>query len=146
MTVANVKMTRRNRTSLFFSLLFPIMFMVIFGLIFGRAGATKTSVDVVGKGPLVAALRSSKAVQLHPRASEKEALKRVKDGDEDGALVVRGSSATLYYSNTDAIGVIRTAMELKVEVATAANESEARMQESLTLLCRMAASFEVDPH
>ena len=53
-------------------------------------------------------------------------------------------NATL--SNADAIGVIRTAVEVKVEVASAAHESKARMQESLTLLTRMAASFEVDQH
>jgi hypothetical protein len=47
-------------------------------------------------------------------------------------------------SNADAITVIRTAAEVKVEVASAAHESKARMQESLTLLSRMAASFEVD--
>jgi hypothetical protein len=51
-------------------------------------------------------------------------------------------NATL--SNADAIGVIRTAVEVKVEVASAAHESKARMGESLTLLSRMAASFEVD--
>ena len=53
-------------------------------------------------------------------------------------------NATL--SNADAIGVIRTAVEVKVEVASAAHESKARMGESLTLLSRMAASFEVDEH
>jgi hypothetical protein len=49
-------------------------------------------------------------------------------------------------SNADAISVIRTAAEVKVEVASAAHESKARMGESLTLLSRMAASFEVDEH
>ena len=52
-------------------------------------------------------------------------------------------TATL--SNADAVGVIRTAAEVKVEVAEAADESKARMEESLALLSRMAASFEVDP-
>jgi hypothetical protein len=51
-------------------------------------------------------------------------------------------TATL--SNADAVGVIRTAAEVKVEVAEAVHESKARMEESLALLSRMAASFEVD--
>ena len=52
-------------------------------------------------------------------------------------------NATL--SNADAVGVIQSAAEVKVEVAIAAHESKARMEESLALLSRMAASFEVDP-
>jgi len=47
-------------------------------------------------------------------------------------------------TNPDALGVIRTAAEVKFEVAMAANESKARMEESLALLHRMAASFEID--
>jgi hypothetical protein len=48
-------------------------------------------------------------------------------------------------SNADAVGVIRTAAEVKVEVAEAADESKARMNQSLALLYRMAESFQVDP-
>jgi len=52
---------------------------------------------------------------------------------------------TASLSNADAIGVIRTAAEVKVEVAKAARETKARMHESLAVLYRMAASFAVDP-
>lgn len=51
-------------------------------------------------------------------------------------------NATL--SNADAITVVRTAAEVKLEVATADGESKGRMNESLDLLARMAASFEAD--
>lgn len=44
----------------------------------------------------------------------------------------------------DAVDVITTAAEVKVEVAAATGESEGRKQESLELLSKMAASFEVD--
>jgi hypothetical protein len=47
-------------------------------------------------------------------------------------------------TNGQAIEVIRTAAEVKVEVATAAHESTGRMQESLALLSKMASSFESD--
>lgn len=44
----------------------------------------------------------------------------------------------------EAVEVVTTAAEVKVEVAKAAGESEGRMQESLLLLAKMAASFEAD--
>jgi hypothetical protein len=47
-------------------------------------------------------------------------------------------------TNVKAIELIRIAAEVKVEVATAARESDARMQESLALLSKMACSFETD--
>jgi hypothetical protein len=47
-------------------------------------------------------------------------------------------------TNVQAIEVIRIAAEVKVEVATAAHESNGRMQESLALLSKMATSFESD--
>lgn len=47
-------------------------------------------------------------------------------------------------SNAEAIAVVRTAAEVKLEVATADGESKGRMNESLDLLARMATSFEAD--
>jgi glutaminase len=43
-----------------------------------------------------------------------------------------------------ALEVIQTAAEVKVEVAAAAGESTARRNESLALLAKMAGSFECD--
>jgi hypothetical protein len=43
-----------------------------------------------------------------------------------------------------ALEVIQIAAEVKVEVAAAAGESKARMNESLALLAKMAGSFECD--
>lgn len=47
-------------------------------------------------------------------------------------------------SNHEAVEVVRTASEVKVETATAAGESSKRMNESLELLARMRASFQTD--
>lgn len=47
-------------------------------------------------------------------------------------------------TNREAITVMRTACEVKTEVATAAGESKVRMNESLDLLERMANSLESD--
>ncbi|HSP74319.1 MAG TPA: ABC transporter permease [Gaiellaceae bacterium] len=97
---ANVKMVMRNRGGLFFSLFFPLLFMVIFGLIFGNSGTTRSKLDTVGSGPLIPALAQTGAVDVHEVATAAEARKAVKDGRADGALVVAGGQATLYYSNT----------------------------------------------
>lgn len=47
-------------------------------------------------------------------------------------------------TTADAVVVIKTAAEVKVEVAAATGESEGRKQESLELLGKMAASFQAD--
>ena len=54
-------------------------------------------------------------------------------------LVERGA-----LTNTQAIEVVQTAAEVKVEVASAAGESAKRMIESLVILERMRSSFESD--
>ena len=97
---ANVKMVVRNRSGLFFSLFFPLLFMVIFGLIFGNSGETRPKLDAVGAGPLIPALVQTGAVDLKRVAGEQQARKAVADGKVDGAVVVAGGRATLYYSNT----------------------------------------------
>ena len=47
-------------------------------------------------------------------------------------------------SGRQAVSVISTACEVKVEVATLAGESHGRMQESLHLLARIAETFRID--
>ncbi|MBC9032136.1 hypothetical protein IAG41_07015 [Sphingomonas sp. JC676] len=47
-------------------------------------------------------------------------------------------------SVAEAIAVVETAAEVKVEVATLAGESKDRMQASLDLLTRIGQSFETD--
>ena len=55
------------------------------------------------------------------------------------ALVDKGQ-----LSVADAVEVIETAADVKVEVATVAGESKTRMEESLALLGKMSTSFEID--
>ena len=98
--VANLRMTYRNRSALYFSLALPILFMVIFGLIFGNAGNQRMKLDVAGSGPLVQALNASRAVDARAAPDAAQAVKRVKDGKAEGALVAGPRRATLYYSNT----------------------------------------------
>jgi ABC-2 type transport system permease protein len=97
--VANLKMLVRDRGALFLSLALPIIFMVIFGLIFGGAGDQKLDLGLAGRGPLASALARTPALAVHLLPADL-AAKRVEDGRYQGAVVVEGSRATLYYSNT----------------------------------------------
>ena len=47
-------------------------------------------------------------------------------------------------TSAEALAVVQTAMEIKVEVATIAGESRGRMEESLALLSAIAMSLETD--
>jgi len=96
---ANLRMLVRDRGALFLSLVLPIIFMVIFGLIFGSAGEQKLDVGLAGRGPLASALAQTPALNVHP-LSAAAAEKKVRDGRYQGAVVVSGGQATLYYSNT----------------------------------------------
>ena len=99
-TVANLKMLVRDRGALFLSLALPIIFMVIFGLIFGGSGDQKLDVGLAGQGPLATALERTDALSVHVLPSAAAAEEKVHDGRYEGAVVVAGRRATLYYSNT----------------------------------------------
>jgi hypothetical protein len=47
-------------------------------------------------------------------------------------------------TGAEALAVVQTAMEIKLEVATIAGESTGRMEESLALLSTIAMSFQTD--
>lgn len=96
---ANLRMLVRDRGALFLSLVLPILFMVIFGLIFGSAGDQKLDVALAGRGPLASALAQTPALNVH-ELSPAAARQKVVDGRYQGAVVVSGAQATLYYSNT----------------------------------------------
>jgi ABC-2 type transport system permease protein len=89
------------------------MFMVLFGLIFGAGGTSRPTVDVVGSGPIRAALARSHALDLKSQPDEQHALKRVGNGDEPAAVLIHGSRARLVYARTSSveapivIGIVR---------------------------------------
>ena len=97
---ASVRMFLRDRPAFFFTFAFPIMFMVLFGLIFGAGGTSRPTVDIVGNGPVRAALERSDAIKLKPQPNEAQAMKRVRDGDEPAAILLRGNDLRLVYSAT----------------------------------------------
>jgi ABC-2 type transport system permease protein len=110
---ASLRMFGRDRPAFFFTFAFPIMFMVLFGLIFGAGGSSRPTVDIVGSGPLRVALERSDALDLKAQPNEEKALKRVRDGDEPAALLLRGGNARLVYAASSQVeapiilGVVR---------------------------------------
>ena len=75
----------------------------------------------------------------------------VPEPDAHGQAALMLAESTLHalvekglLTNTDAMQAVRTAAEVKAEVATAAGESRARMLASLALLSHIEASFESD--
>ena len=96
-TRASARMFVRDRAALFFTFAFPLMFMLIFGSLFGNS-SSKPSLDVVGDGPLVVALKLSNAVRLKEQPDARTALKRVGNGDAPAALIVSRGTAQLRYA------------------------------------------------
>jgi ABC-2 type transport system permease protein len=108
MTRANLTMSLRNRTALFWNLAFPAIFIVIFGVVFGRGQSVEFDVGIAGpesafRDGVVAALQENPVfvVSLGAEAAELAALE---DGDR-GVVAVFGEDGasdlppvTLYYN------------------------------------------------
>jgi ABC-2 type transport system permease protein len=125
MTRANLTMSLRNRTALFWNLAFPALFIVIFGVVFGRGTEVQFDVGVAGpesalREGFIAALQAnpSFAVSVGAEADELQALQ---EGGR-GVVAVFGAepegtgelpAVTLYYNESEgpvsqiAVGVVR---------------------------------------
>ncbi len=92
----------RDRTALFFTFFFPLMFLVVFGLIFNSSATTKTTIGVVGEGPIVANLPGQ---VLTPKryATVDAAVAAVRSGDVPAVLIERGKRLTLRFAQSDAV-------------------------------------------
>jgi ABC-2 type transport system permease protein len=126
MILANLKMSLRNRTALFWNLLFPALFIVIFGLVFGNTGGVTFSVGIVGppsdyQNRVVAVMAGSDAFAV-TRGAEGEELMALREGERDVVLIFAPLAAdnpgavptvTLYYDQTNrstaqiALGAVR---------------------------------------
>jgi ABC-2 type transport system permease protein len=110
-TVAQLKMTFRRRITLFWSLVFPMILMTLLGVLFGST-INAGDIDVVpvnapAPKAVVRVLEHTKGVHMHTVASAATALKQVRDGKRDAAIVFApaGKGAyrvKLYTSNTSA--------------------------------------------
>jgi ABC-2 type transport system permease protein len=118
-TGAQLRMTFRRRITLFWSLVFPMILMTLLGLLFGRsvsAGTLAVAQPVPASAPsaMVAALDHTKGLTVKTSADAATAIRQVRDGDRDAALVFTPSAggtfqARLYTSNTSATqaGIIK---------------------------------------
>src|SRR6187402_1868383 len=66
MTIANLKMTVRNRQAIFWNLAFPAIFILIFGAVFGNDSLSTIDIGVAGpasptRDQVIQGLRSSDA-------------------------------------------------------------------------------------
>jgi ABC-2 type transport system permease protein len=123
MVGANLKMSARNRTALFWNLAFPAIFILIFGAVFGNDDGVSFDIGIAGAGSpardrATAALGGNDAFDVSTGNADAE-LEALEDGDRDIVLVFDEASVgasppiTLYYDNTSgpnaqvAIGAVR---------------------------------------
>ena len=89
-TVAQLKMTFRNRITLFWSLAFPMILMTLLGVLFGSSvsAGTITVVDLAHtpeSQQLVTALAHTDGVDIKTGTDAASAESKVRNGDRDGA-------------------------------------------------------------
>jgi ABC-2 type transport system permease protein len=108
MIVANLRMTVRNRTALFWNLAFPAIFIILFGAIFGNGGSLgDITVGVTGPaGPVhdvfIQALEQTEGFEVQT-GSLAEETEKLEDGDRDIVVAFPGSDSgqgiDYYYSD-----------------------------------------------
>ncbi len=135
MVRANVKMSARNRTALFWNLAFPAIFILIFGAVFGNDDGIRVDVGIAGaispaRERATAALEETDAFNIST-GDEADELNAIGDGDRDivlvfGEMAASGDAApiTIYYDNTAgpnaqiAIGAVRQVLAAAFGEAT----------------------------
>ena len=126
MVKANLKMSVRNRTALFWNLAFPAIFILIFGAVFGRGMGIEFTVGVAGppsryQERVAAAIEGNPSFALR-RGAEAGELEALREGDREVVLVFGSDpepagggvpEVGLYYDATDgptaqlAVGAVR---------------------------------------
>jgi ABC-2 type transport system permease protein len=99
----------RDRMAFFFAVIFPLMFLVLFGGIFNESGAPKADIIQVGKvsvldrAPDEAKDALSESLTITKSDDEADALRQVRKGDADAAVMQRGEEVVLRYSEADQV-------------------------------------------
>jgi ABC-2 type transport system permease protein len=113
LTVAQSKAFLRDRQTIFWTILFPLMFLLLFGSIFRDAGASQSTLVVVGKVALVDNLPADgkaafdelfKVTHTDDLAAS---LEQVRKGEMDASLEMTGTTLVLHYSQADQVKAAR---------------------------------------
>jgi ABC-2 type transport system permease protein len=139
MVHANLKITLRDRTRLFWLLLFPTVLIVVFGAVVGGNSNTEISVGVVYGGAtpvakqMTTAMKGSKFLALQS-GTEKAELAKLRDGEVD-IVVVFPQDATPSqplrvhsYVNESQPGTSQAATTAIQQIAGRFNEQAARVR------------------
>ncbi len=109
LSLAIVKGFVRDKTSVFFAVVFPLMFLVLFGGLFADQTQSKVDLIQVGDVALVDDLPKG-ADEAFEETFEVEhfddldsALKKVRKGDADVAIEMKGDTLVAHYTQTDQV-------------------------------------------
>ena len=128
LSTAMVKGFVRDRQSVFFAVIFPLMFLVLFGSIFDTSQTPRTDLGVVGTVPMVEQM-PAEAAEAFERTFDvtrfdalPAAVEDVRSGDLDAAVVMKGSTVVVHYTQTDQVraAVIQGTMRSFVDAANLA--------------------------
>ncbi len=92
----------RDRMALFFTFFFPLMFLVVFGLIFNDPGSSRTTIGVVGDGPLLKALPTG-VLEAKTYPSLDAGVAAVAAGDVPAVVTQQGDRLVLRYAASDQV-------------------------------------------
>lgn len=99
----------RDRTAVFFAIIFPLMFLVLFGGIFSDRTQSQGELVQIGQVPLLDQMPAAAARAFHDAFDVEEtddraaALEKVRQGDADAAIEMRGNTLIAHYTQTDQV-------------------------------------------
>ncbi len=136
LSLAIVKGFVRDKTSVFFALIFPMMFLVLFGGLF--ADQTQSKVDLIQVGdvsvvddlPKDAKAAFDDTFEVERSDDLDAALSKVRKGDSDVAIEMKGSTLVAHYTQTDQVkaAVTQGALQAFVDGTNVARLSAASGQ------------------
>ena len=124
LSLAIVKGFVRDRTSVFFAVIFPLMFLVLFGGLFADQSQSKVDLIQVGNVALVDDLPKDAKAAFDDTFDTEEsddlaaALRKVRKGDADVAIEMKGDTLVAHYTQTDQVKAAITQGALKSFVDT----------------------------
>ena len=112
MITANLKMTVRNRSALFWNLLFPALFIVIFGALLNNSDTVTVKVGIVGASSayeqaVTTTMQGNDTFDVTTGQDQQALMDKLNNGDLDAVLVFGEAASggtppvTVYYDDTN---------------------------------------------